>query len=275
MIENYINKLFCKDNLELLKELPDNSVDLIYGDILYGTGRDFVDYVDLKCDKNIIESFYIPRLIEMKRVLKDTGSVYLQMDTRINHWMRIMMDMVFGYNNFRNEIVWCYNTQGKTSKIWNQKHDVILFYTKSKNYNFYPEKIKESISYSTYDRFKKEIDKTGKYSIFKKGKLYSYEVSDGCLPKDWFEITALNSSTSERVDYQTQKPEALLERLILACSNENDIVLDCFLGSGTTIVVSEKLNRKWIGVDINPKSIEITNQRLKKLNNNNNYFNFK
>ena len=94
------------DNIELLKSQPNQSVDLIYSDILYGTGRNFGEYQDLKPKRDVIESHYLPRLIEMKRVLKQNGSIYLQMDTRINHWMRILMDKVFGYDNFQNEIVW-------------------------------------------------------------------------------------------------------------------------------------------------------------------------
>ena len=102
------SSVFCQDNLELLKSQPDESVDLIYCDILYGTGRNFGDYQDLKPIRSEIESHYLPRLVEMKRVLKQNGSIYLQMDTRINHWMRILMDDVFGYDNFKNEIVWHY-----------------------------------------------------------------------------------------------------------------------------------------------------------------------
>ena len=103
------------DNLELLAELKNSTVDLIYCDILYGTGRKFKDYQDLKPKREVIEEHYIPRIKEMHRVLKDTGSIYLQMDTRINHWLRCILDDVFGYDNFRNEISWCYNSQGKTT----------------------------------------------------------------------------------------------------------------------------------------------------------------
>ena len=102
----------CGDNLELLKSQPNESVNMIYCDILYGTGRNFGDYQDLKPKRDVIESHYLPRLIEMKRVLKQNGSIYLQMDTRINHWMRILMDEVFGYKNFKNEISWGYSSGG-------------------------------------------------------------------------------------------------------------------------------------------------------------------
>ena len=101
------NQIYCCDNMELMNRLDNCSVDLIYCDILYGTGRKFADYQDLKAIRSVIEEHYIPRIKEMHRVLKDTGSIYLQMDTRINHWVRIILDDVFGYDNFRNEIVAC------------------------------------------------------------------------------------------------------------------------------------------------------------------------
>ena len=122
-------ELHCMDNLELMKTIEDNTVDLIYCDILYGTGRKFKDYQDLKPIRSEIEAHYIPRIKEMYRILKPTGSVYLQMDTRINHWMRCIMDDVFGYENFRNEISWRYKRWTLTSKNkWQNMHDVILMY---------------------------------------------------------------------------------------------------------------------------------------------------
>jgi site-specific DNA-methyltransferase (adenine-specific) len=122
------------DNLELLLSQPDESVDLIYCDILYGTGKDFMDYKDLYPMREIIEEHYLPRLKEMHRVLKSTGSIYLQMDYRIEHWVRCMMDDIFGYGNFRNQIIWSYRIQGVSKKKYPSKHDNILFYSKSDTY---------------------------------------------------------------------------------------------------------------------------------------------
>lgn len=253
----------CGDNLELLKSQPNESVNMIYCDILYGTGRNFGDYQDLKPIRSEIESHYLPRLIEMKRVLKQNGSIYLQMDTRINHWMRILMDDVFGYDNFRNEIVWCYNSQGKTTKQWNKKHDVILYYTKSEDWVFNSDIVKDSITDLTYKRFKKEIDKKGYYTSFKNGKEYKYYLEDGSLPKDWFEdVTYISRDNKELTGYPTQKPKELISRFILASTNEGDVVADYYLGSGTTAKVCQELNRKFIGCDLNPKAIEITKARL-------------
>ena len=202
----------CGDNLELLKSQPNESVNMIYSDILYGTGRNFGEYQDLKPIRSEIESHYLPRLIEMKRVLKQNGSIYLQMDTRINHWMRILMDDVFGYENFRNEISWCYNSQGKTTKQWNKKHDVILYYTKSEDWVFNSDIVKDSISDLTYRRFQKEIDKYGYYTVLKNGKRTQYTLADGSLPKDWFEdVTYISRDNKELTGYPTQKPKELTQ----------------------------------------------------------------
>jgi adenine specific DNA methylase Mod len=126
-----LNKLYCMDNLELLRELPSNSIDLIYCDILYNTGKKFKDYDDnLGTPQEAIE-WYRPRLIEMKRVLKNTGSIYLQCDYRLVHYIKVEMDNIFGINNFRNEIIWCYKSGGSCNKSFSKKHDNILFYSKS------------------------------------------------------------------------------------------------------------------------------------------------
>lgn len=253
----------CVDNMKLLKTQPNKSVDLIYSDILYGTGRNFGEYQDLKPKRDVIESHYLPRLIEMKRVLKQNGSIYLQMDTRINHWMRILMDDVFGYDNFQNEIVWCYNSQGKTKKQWNKKHDVILFYSKNKEFTFNSHIVKDSISDLTYKRFKKEIDQHGYYTVLKNGKRTKYFLENGSLPKDWYEdITYISRDNKELTGYPTQKPKELIKRFVLASSNENDVVADYYLGSGTTAEVCKDLNRNFIGCDISENAIEITKQRL-------------
>jgi len=229
------------DNLELLKSQPDESVDLIYCDILYGTGRNFGDYQDLKPIRSEIESHYIPRLIEMHRVLKDTGSIYLQMDCKINHWIRCIMDDIFGYNNFRNEIIWCYEKARPTKYSFKKVHDNILFYQK---------KLHKKFNIQYVPRARKKDFKT------------DYE---GKICPDWWsDIYSFGTimNAPERNGYKTQKPKALIERIIKASSNEGDTVADYYLGSGTTAVVCKELNRNFIGCDINPNAIEITKSRL-------------
>lgn len=250
-----------QDNLEFMKLIPDNKIDLIYCDILYGTGRRFSDYQDLKPKKEIIDEFYIPRIKGMKRVLKDTGSIYLQMDTKINHWIRLILDDVFGYDRMLNELIWCYRSQGFNKNKWSEKHDVILLYSKSKNWLFNLESVRESeISESTQKRYHKEIAEYGMTPTTKNGKIYWNNPYSP--PRDWFIINTLPQAHKERLSYDTQKPKALIERIIKASSNENDIVADFFMGSGTAGEVALELNRKFIGCDIGERAFDITKKRL-------------
>jgi DNA modification methylase len=267
MIDRINEQPFCQtrvmcwavDNMELLKSQPNESVDLIYSDILYGTGRNFGDYQDLKLIRSEIEAHYLPRLIEMKRVLKQNGSIYLQMDTRINHWMRILMDDVFGYENFRNEIVWWYKTGGSSKKEYCKKHDVILFYA-GNGYTFNAQKQKN---------YTKSKSRKAGVINYGKGDAEFFEDDNGVFnytyQHDVFDISYLNSQSKERNGYATQKPKELISRFVLASTNEGDTVADYYLGSGTTAVVCKELNRNFIGCDINPKAIEITNARLDAL----------
>ena len=235
----------CQDNLDLLKTLGDNSIDLIYCDILYGTGRKFKDYQDLKPIKSDIEEHYIPRLKEMHRVLKDTGTIYLQMDTKINHWIRCIMEDIFGYDNMRNEIIWNYNTAPRKKLDFGKRHDIIYRFTKSNNYKFNP--IREPYSISAPRGYAKE----------------KYYHKDGKVIGDVWQMNILGQNDKkERVGYDTQKPKELINRIILASSDEGDIVGDFYMGSGTTAVVCKELKRDFIGCDINQKAIDLTKKRL-------------
>lgn len=237
--------IVCQDNLDFLKTLPANHIDLIYCDILYGTGRKFSDYQDLKPLKKDIEEHYVSRITEMHRVLKETGTIYLQMDTKINHWIRCIMDDIFGYDMMRNEIIWYYNTAPRKKLDFGKRHDVILRYTKTNNYKFNP--IREPYSETAPRGYEKE----------------KYYHPEGKVIGDVWQMNILGQNDkTERVGYDTQKPKKLIERIILASSDEGDLIADFYLGSGTTAVVSKELNRKFIGCDINPNAIEITNQRL-------------
>jgi DNA modification methylase len=246
-----LNKCYCIDNLELMKQIPDNYIDLIYCDILYGTGRKFDDFQDLEPQRDIIEEFYIPRIQEMHRILKNTGSIYLHMDWRINHWIRCIMDDIFGYKNLQNEIIWSYRSGGAAKTRWNRKHDTILFYTKGNDYTFHI--IKEK-SYMSHKYGFKGIDE---FYDEKEDKWYRM-----VFPRDVWDIPVLIGANPKKVDYTTQKPKALLERIIKASSNKGDIVADFFCGSGTAGVVAKELGRDYILCDINPKAIEISEKRL-------------
>ena len=252
---------FCSDNLELMKTIESNTIDLIYCDILYGTGRKFADYQDLKPIRSEIESHYIPRIKEMHRILKDTGSIYLQMDTRINHWVRLIMDDIFGYDNFKNEIIWHYQAGTKPKNNIGKKHDIIINYSKTDDYCFNDFRLK-----STNEKNYNKIDENGeKYLINGQGKIYYLKngrASDdvwSCYLEPELQLTSTNK---QNLGYATQKPKALIERIIKASSNEGDLVADFYLGSGTTAEVCKDLHRNFIGCDINPRAVEITLKRL-------------
>lgn len=248
-----LNKVYCMDNLELLKQLPDNYIDLIYCDILYGTGRNFGDYQDLKADRKEIEEHYIPRLKEMHRTLKDTGSIYLQMDTRINHWMRCIMDDIFNIKNFESEIIWAFENPSGFKSIANKfvrGHDNILLYNKSKN----------RIHNKQYKPYKESYIGKNKNGI--------------AITDVWVDIYSMQCQgvNIQSVGYQTQKPKALLERIIKASSNKGDLVADFYMGSGTSVVVAKELNRQFIGCNISQKAVDITNRRLVESINTNKLF---
>lgn len=239
-------RIECQDNLDFMRTIDSNSVDLIYCDVLFGTGRKFSDYQDLKPEKKIIEEHYIPRIKEMHRVLKSTGTIYLQMDTKINHWIRCIMDDIFGYDNFRNEIIWHYNTAPRKKLDFGKRHDIILRYTKSDNYKFNP--IREPYSLSAPRGYEKE----------------KYYHPEGKVIGDVWQMNILGQNDKkERVGYDTQKPIELVKRIIKASSDEGDLVADFYLGSGTAAVCSKQLNRDFIGCDINSRAIELTLDRLK------------
>lgn len=250
------NQLYCMDNLELLKQLEDNSIDLIYSDILYGTSRNFKDYQDLPYDKKVIEDFYIPRVKEIHRVLKSNGTMILQMDFRISHWLRCISDEFFGYKNCTNVIEWCYSSGGASKRNLGRKNDTLIVYAKDvKKQIFNPMKEKSyNRDFSPY-RFKGVEEYQDERGLW-------YTMVQ--MKQVWTDISMVGRTSSERVDYVTQKPIKLMDRIIQLYSNEGDLVCDLFMGSGGFIVSAKNLNRNYIGCDINPKAIEVTKRRLKE-----------
>lgn len=194
-----------------------------------------------------------PRLLEIQRVLKNTGSVYLHCDPTASHYLKLLMDAIFGANNFRNEIVWHYRTGGVSKRWFASKHDIILFYSKTDAYIFNP--IEEKVYYEKgfkprlEDR-KLEKDENG---------YYRYVYKD-----DVWDIPAVFNMSKEYIGYPTQKPEKLLEVIITASSKPGSVILDPFCGCGTAIAVAQKTERKWIGIDISYLAIDIIVKRLNK-----------
>ncbi len=194
------------------------------------------------------------RLLEMRRLLKPTGSIYLHCDPTMSHYLKLVMDAVFGQTNFRNEIVWCYTGPSNTKKWFPRKHDIIFVYTAGNQWTFNWKDVR--VPYVKL--------KTGKTSgiIFKQAATLN---PAGKVPEDWWsKFTPVGRIKYERTGYPTQKPLALLNRIIKASSNEGDIVLDPFCGCATTCVASDKLDRKWVGIDIAEKAYELVNIRLRE-----------
>lgn len=305
---NWKNRTLCHgDNLDFLRSMNSETVDLIATDPPFNKGRDFyatpdsvakdasfqdrwswdddVDgaWVDKLEDDfpevmNVIDGstnsygydmgaflcFMAVRVLEMHRILKDIGSMYLHCDPTASHYLKELMDAVFGRHNFKNEIIWCYTGPSNTKRWFPRKHDTILFYAKSDNFQFNGDAVR--IPYT-------RISGTGHNSLSRGNRtneevkaLESQYAERGKIPEDyWTDIAGGGHiSKTERTGYPTQKPLALYERIIKASSIEGAIVLDPFCGCATTCVAAEKLDRQWIGIDIWDKAHKTVIDRLKK-----------
>ena len=199
------------------------------------------------------------RVTEIFRVLKPTGCFYLHCDPTASHYLKLILDAVFCAQggDFLNEIVWCYRGGGSPKKDFGRRHDIIFRYSKSKDYQFYSDQIR--IPYQAEGINRKDDAMWGKH----KGTDKVYKPHPlGKIPEDWWQINILNANDPERMGYPTQKPEALLERIIKASSNPGDVVLDAYCGCGTTVAVADRLDRQWIGIDITYHSIGLILKRL-------------
>ncbi len=196
-------------------------------------------------------SYMAARLLECKRILKDTGSIYLHCDPTMSHYLKTVMDGVFGHINFRNEIIWHYQTGGAGKRWFARKHDVIFLYTKSSGYEFYPDRVLVPRTDEVIRRIKSGVKNATRAKT-----LYKLPMDVGT------DIPALNAMDRERLGYPTQKPLKLLRRIIEASSNENGIVFDPFCGCGTTIHAAQELKRHWIGIDVCVTACEVIRDRL-------------
>ena len=201
------------------------------------------------------------RLVELHRVLKPTGSFYLHCDPTASHYLKIILDQIFGVENFRNEMVWSYRRWPAKQKNFQKMHDIILFYSKEKQENTF-NVIYETLSAGTLKRWKGKKSKVSFEGEIRLVTQMTNVESQGRPADDVWSIPVINSQAKERLGYPTQKPEALLERIIKASSNEGDVVLDTFCGCGTAIAVAQRLNRRWIGVDITHLAIALLKYRL-------------
>ena len=291
---NFANQtIWTADNLLILRGMNSECVDLIYLDPPFNSnanyaapigseaaGAEFKDTwalsdIDVEWI-NLIEAkhpalyrillatmtpndksylvYMAARLLEMHRILKPTGSIYLHCDPTMSHYLKLLMDAVFGRSeeNFVNEIVWHYQTGGASKRHYSRKHDVLFFYGRTRNYKFYPDRIKK----------KREM---GALKRMQSSPHTARITTDDKLPMDvWTDIQALNPMAKERMGYPTQKPLALLERIIKASSDEGDVVLDPFCGCATACIAAELEERQWVGIDISPKAAELVKLRMKK-----------
>ena len=296
------NLLFHGDNKEILSTLLvqgfRGKIDLIYIDPPFASGADYVRTVALRGKKEKLEAeghtiaeqvqysdiwandtylqFMYERLILMRELLSDNGSIYVHCDWRMNSYLRLVLDEIFGKSNFRNEIVWRkYGGHKNTAKLkFTTENDTLLVYSVADSYIF--NAIFRPLSEQTIKSEYRHIDEDGRRYAIPRGRKYLQgtvkrvylDTNPGvAIGNLWIEKElTIQGDDDERVGYPTQKPEALLERIINASSNEDSIVLDCFAGSGTTAAVAEKLGRRWIAADINKGAIQTTIKRMQNGN---------
>jgi len=266
------NKLIFGDNLSHLNSIADGSVQLVYIDPPFNTGRtqargststkrietggrvgfkgqhyEIIRETVLSYDDEFADywSFLEPRLEEAWRVLHETGTLYLHLDYREAHYAKVLLDSLFGRDCFLNEIIWAYDYGGKAKNRWPSKHDTILVYVKNPKTYFFDN---ESVDREPY---------------MAPGLVTPEKVARGKLPTDVWWHTIVSPTGKEKTGYPTQKPEGILRRVIQASSRENDLVLDFFAGSGTTGAVAAALGRRFILIDQNQESIDVISKRLK------------
>lgn len=278
----WMNRLIYGENLLVMQRLLDEgyeeTFDLIYIDPPFFTGNNSFNKVlkekrtgkvltttnAYQDDWNGLDTylqFIYDRLLLMRRLLASTGSLLVHCDWHAGHYLKVLLDEIFGPRSFQNEIVWCYTGAGQTPRYFPRKHDTIFWYVKNPSrYTFNVDEMRVP--------YKKSNLAAGKTSYAgRKSDAYLKALDQrGKLLEDWWtDIATIGYSHSEITGFPTQKPERLLERMIRACSNENDLVGDFFCGSGTTVVVAEKLNRRWIASDMSSISIHVTLKRLLSL----------
>lgn len=288
---SWMNRLVYGDNLLTMQALlagdPQTGlpslrgkVDLIYIDPPFDSKADYRTKVvlpglNLQQKPTVVEQFayadtweegtisYLrmiyPRLVLMKELLSDRGSIYVHIDWHVGHYVKMILDDIFGKASFRNEIIWWYLWGGRGKTQWNSKHDTILFYSKSDKWTFNYKDVLDDHNLMT-EGSKNRLNYKGAMVTTKSNT--SEIPDDKVLPSDTWYIATINAMSKEKLNYATQKPEALLERIIKASSNEGDLVCDFFGGSGTTAAVAERLGRRWITCDIGKPASLVMRKRF-------------
>jgi DNA modification methylase len=252
------------DALDELTALADGALDAIYIDPPFGTGvlrqgRGHT-YADRADDPDRFVEWLTPYLEHSRRTLVPAGSMFVHLDYRAVHYVKIALDRLFGREQFVNEIVWCYAVGGKSRRGFGRKHDTILWYARGRDWAFYPDAVRVPRRGGSHMRLVNGVqEKTDR----KTGKIYRYPVAAGKVPEDWWtDIETLNHSDRERTGWPSQKPARLLERILQAVTTPGDRVADWFAGSGTTASEAQRLGRGFITVDQEPAAIELCRARL-------------
>jgi site-specific DNA-methyltransferase (adenine-specific)/adenine-specific DNA-methyltransferase len=296
-VKGWTNKLIWGDNKLILSSLKSGALrrqiedagglKLIYIDPPFDVGADFSMDIEIggetfHKEPNLLEqiayrdtwgrgadsfiAMIYERLILMRDLMHDEGSIYVHCDWRVHAFMRMALDEVFGKERFLNDVIWVYKFGGRSSTTFARKHDTIFWFAKTDRYFFNKDEVKMAVtSESTAHNYRYTDEHGRRYREDKRksGKVYRYYLDEGKIPEDaWTDIDSLHFEVPERLEYPTQKPEALLERIIKSATRAGDLVADFFGGSGTTAAVAEKLGRKWITSDLGKFGIHTTRKRL-------------
>lgn len=247
-----INHAYQCENSEFMRLLENNSIDCIYNDILFNTGKDFEYFKDdLGSIKNAM-NFYRSRFYLMRNLLKPTGLLYIHCDYNLSHYIKVLLDEIFGAKNFRNEIIWWYNSAPRKRKDFGKRHDIIFRYSVTDNYYFNLDSpyIRQPYSPTAPRGYEKE----------------KYYDDRGKIIDDVWRINMLGQNDkTERTGYPTQKPKELLYKIIDSSCPKNGLFADFFCGSGTSLVVAKELGINYIGCDKSNKAIEISKKRLENI----------
>ena len=285
-----VSCVWVGDNLEVMRGMNSGSVDLIYADPPFNSGkvyeageasfRDIWSWGDSSEEafaevsesnpsaRAVIEAsrlaggdamasylvFMASRLLEMERILKESGSIWLHCDHSAGHYLKLLLDSIFGRANFRNEVIWCYRGGGVPKRAFGRKHDTLFYYSKDLKRGVF------NRQYGSYSEASRAlVEKRGGTSIDGRER----DLARGAAMNDWWvDINALQTWSPERMGYPTQKPLALLERIISSSSHEGDLVFDPFCGSGVALLAAERLGRRWAGVDILPEVVGFIKERM-------------
>lgn len=266
------------DNLEFLRSLAatrGGEVDLIYVDPPFCAGRDFRHTSKLAAGGGFTDrwdgglagylSMMQPRLYLMRELLSPCGCIYVHCDFRASAALRLLLDEIFTPQNLRGEIIWHYQSGGRSRLTWAQKHDTLLLYSRGRRWTFNADAVATRRGRQRRNHMKRDVDTDGRYffSIRSAGKIYRYYEDEPVAPCDvWSDISHLQQKDPERTGYATQKPLALLKRVILAASNPGELVADFFAGSGTTAVAAQLLGRRWLLCDASPVAAKTAQARL-------------